>query len=134
MKTIFFSGFGSSSGRDKKHDGTIRVAHETTRNVAKEWPQNYFFLQRAGYDEVDLVLGRGAKNCGSRFACSDNEFVESCGRFKLSESVAKFLCRFLIAFADINQTQRRIEAVPNSFRFRENLHKTGRESAGDSIE
>jgi len=45
---------------------TFRFAHEPTRDIAEEWPQHDFLLQRTGHDHVDLVVVDGLQNPRSR--------------------------------------------------------------------
>ena len=90
MKTIFFIGFGSRFGMREQDDGTIGIAHQTTRDVSKKRAQNDFLFQRAGDDQIDMIGTCGAQNRCCGLTRLRRESGESAGSSSCARTSANF--------------------------------------------
>ena len=92
--------------------------------------QHHFFLQRAGYDQVDRVLLDRSQNCRGWVAL----LIMNGRIFRQGQPVqgsGKFRARIVAFIADINQAKLGIEPIANAFCLGQNLLEPRRKSAGN---
>jgi hypothetical protein len=91
-------------------------------------PQDHLFLQRAGDDQLHIVVGRSLDDRVRRAAgLVVNRGVRR--QAHLGECLGKTALGLLVLFADVDEVQVRLEAIPHAFRLGEHHLESRRECA-----
>src|SRR5438874_1913320 len=98
--------------------------------VAAKWMERTLFLQRAGDDKIDIVVGDCPQDSIGRVSLTimDRRIAR---QLQPAKYFLEFLCRLVVPFADVDQAQICAEPLANSSRLGKHLLKARRECASD---
>src|SRR5580704_5435472 len=114
----------------EKDNRTRRFAQKSPGHISEERMKGRLFFKRARDDKIDIVVRNRAQNSIRRISAAIvNRRI--CRQSQPAQNALKSLCRLIVAFADINQTQTGSKTVANSLRLRQYLFESRRKCARD---